>query len=122
MGDADVEAVHLLHDGIELLTRGRRVDAVPGELGGGPQTRQRVSQPMGHRGRHLPDRRQLFGLHQLRARLAQLLGHPGEGPRQLADLVRRAGHDGVVQVARPDDRHRLPQLVQRAREIARNEP
>jgi len=126
VGDAQVESVDLLHDGIELLAGGRSVDAVPGELGCGTQTGERIAQAVGHRGGHLADRRELLGLHQLRARLPQLLRHAGEGPRQVADLVRGPGHDGVsdrmFEVARADDGHRVAQLGERARQVARDEP
>ncbi len=126
MGDPEIETIHLLHDGIELLAGGGSVDAVPGELGGGAQTGERIAQAVGHRGSHLADRRQLLGLHQLGARLPQLLGHAGEGPRQVADLVRGSGHDGlsdrVFEVARADDGHGVAQLGERARQVTRDEP
>src|SRR5438309_6787323 len=44
-------------------------------LGCGAQAGQRIPQAVGHRGGHLTDGGELLGLHQLGARLAQLLGH-----------------------------------------------
>ena len=85
----EIETIDLLDDGLQLLARGGGggLDPALGKLGGRAQTRQRVPEPVGHGGRHLPDRGQLLGLDQLRAGLAQLLRHPGEGPRKLADFV-----------------------------------
>jgi len=122
--DPEIEAIDLLDDRAQLLAGGGRgaLDAVLGELRGRAQARERIPQPMGHAGRHLPDRGQLLGLHELGAGLAELLGHAGESARQVADLVTGARLDRVVQVAGADHRHRVPQLVERVRQAAGNEP
>src|SRR5207244_6134013 len=122
MRDPEVQAVHLLNDGGELLARGRGVYAMPGELGRGAQARERIAEPVRHRRRHLPDRRQLFRLDELRVRLAQPFRHLAKGPGKLPDLIPGTGRDDVVQVARAHDGHRLPQLVERAGQAARDEP
>ncbi len=122
MRDPQIETIDLLDDGLQLFAGGGCFDAALGELRRRAQARQRVAQPVGHRGRHLADRSQFLGLHQLRAGLAKLLGHLREGACQVADFVVRARLDGAVQVARAHDGHGRPQLADRTRQATGNEP
>ena len=129
MADATVEAVHLRDDGVEVLPRRGRIGMPAGELGGRPQTRERIAEPVRHRGRHLSDRGELLRLHQLRLGALELrdvapepLGHASERPGQLADLVAAARRDRMVQLALAHDRHGLGQLADGPGESARDDP
>ena len=92
------------------------------QLGRRSQAGQRISEPVGDRGRHLADRGQLFGLHQLSLRLAQLLRHLPKGPSQLSYFVPGADRDRVVEIAGTDLRHGAGKLPERTRQPARNQP
>ena len=83
MRDPLVETIHLLDDGVQLFAggAGRALDPALSELRGGSQARERVPQSVGHACRHLADRGELLGLHELRAGLAEPLGHLRERAR-----------------------------------------
>ena len=97
VADPAVEPVHLLDDRVERArAAGGRVGVTPHQLGRGPQARQRIPESVGHRGRHLADRRELLRLHQLRLGTLQLATFRRRlpvirpnAPRQVADLVAR---------------------------------
>src|SRR2546427_190688 len=122
VSDPEIETIDLLDDGTQLLAGGGGFDPVLGELRGRAQARQRVPQPVGHRCRHLPDRGQLLGLHELGAGLTEPLGHLREGAGEVADLVARPRLYRMVQVARTNHGHGLPQLADRTRQTPGNQP
>ena len=122
MADPAVEPVHLLDDRVELFPRGRRLGMPPGELRRGAEARERVPHAVRHRGRHLADGRELARLDQLRLGALELLRHPGERAREVADLVLRRGADRVIEPPASHHGHGAGQLAEGPGQASGDEP
>ena len=60
VADAPVQTVHLVDDGMEMLSGGRRLRMPLHQLCGGTQAGEGIAQPMRDRGRHFADGGQLL--------------------------------------------------------------